>query len=419
MPALSKKYKINYKKRYSITKNKKLRGYKSIKVYHNRVKQPTRKRKHYIGGDIEAPVIYNIFPSGQSYQPSVTCLEKECYKKDDAGEKTTTCLNTRIVMNLFSQTLDVYEEESLYRIKRNFTDEEKTHLQDLTEKYLTNYVDSLFSRSIFSKNNVDLTPANTQKLKDLLEVIKPEYVVYLIEKSKLSDDIKQTIRASKEELNGVVDNDVIDNALAATSAPATIPAPAATSAPAPANALVTMPVDNTTAVATSDAPTAAPTDNTNASNTDVVDAAAEAEAQKQAVEAEAEKLRLEAEAEAQRQQAADAAAKKAAKKAEQAQFDAAKKAEMDQRFAQRRAESAAKKIEIDKQNAAKKAERAAAEVKRKEDSAEKKAARAAAALIKEEDREAASKEKKKQRDAAKTSKNKQKSKNGGGTRKKR
>ena len=406
MPALSKKYKINYKKRYSITKNKKQGGYKSIKVYHNRVKQPTRKRKYYIGGDIEAPVIYNIFPSGQSYQPNTDCLEKECYRKDDAGEKTTTCLNTRIVMNLFSQTLDDSEKESLYRINRNFTDEEKTHLQDLTEKYLTNYVDSLFSRSIFSKNNVDLTPANTQKLKDLLEVIKPEYVVYLTQNSNLSDEIKQTIRATtQEKLNVVVDNDVIDNALAATSAPAT--APATAPAPAPATAPATAPVN-------------IPADNINASNTDVVDAAASAEAEaqtQQAAEAQAEKLRLEAEAEAQKQKAEDEA-KKAAKKEEQAQFYAAKKAEMDQRFAQRRADSAAKKIEIDKQNAAKKAERAAAEVKRKEDSAEKKAARAAAALIKEENIAAAANEKKKQRDSAKTSKNKPKSKNGGSTRKK-
>ena len=388
MPALSKKYKINYKKRYTITKNKKLRGHKSIKVYHNRAKSPTRKRKQYMGGDIEAPVINNIFPTGQSYQPNTNCLEKECNKTDDVGEKTTTCLNTLVVMNLFRQTLDVSEQETMDRIDYNFTAEERNHVQDLTQKYITNYVDSLFSRSIFSKNNVDLTPENTQKLKDLLEVIKPEYVDYLTQNSKLSDDIKQTIRATtQEELNVVVDNDVIDNALAATSAPA----------PAPVN----IPADNTNTNAPASAPATAPetapetapvnipADNTNASNTDVVDAAAstEAEAQKQAAEAEAE---------AQRQQIAEAEAQKAAKKEEKAKYYAAKKEEMDQRFAQRRADSAAKKIEIDKQNAAKKAERAAAEVKRKADLAEKKAAR----------------------DAAKTSKNKSKSKNGGRTRKK-
>ena len=398
MPALSKKYKINYKRRYSITKNKKQRAHKSIKVYHNRAKSPTRKRKQYMGGDIEAPVINNIFPTGQSYQPNTNCLEKECNKTDDAGEKTTTCLNTLIVMNLFSQTLDVSEQETMDRIDYNFTAEERNHVKELTEKYITNYVDSLFSRSIFSKNNVDLTPANTQKLKDLLEVIKPEYVDYLTQNSNLSDDIKQTIRAiTQEELNVAVDNDVIDNALAATSAPALVTAPVDnTTAVATSDAPATMPVDNTTANATSDAPTAAPTDNTNASNTDVVDA----------------------EAEAQRQQVAEAEAKKAAKKEEKAKYYAAKKAEMDQRFAQRRAESAAKKIEMDKQNAAKKAEREDAEVKRKEDLAEKKAARAAANLIKEENRAAATNEKKKQRDSAKTSKNKPKSKNGGGTRKK-
>ena len=402
MPALSKKYKINYKRRYTITKNKKQGGYKSIKVYHNRAKSPTRKRKYYMGGDIEAPAINNIFPSGQSYQPNTNCLEKECDKKDDAGEKTTTCLNTRIVMNLFRQTLDDSELATMDRIDYNFTAEERNHVKDLTEKYITNYVDSLFSRSIFSKNNVDLTPENTQKLKDLLEVIKPEYVVYLTQNSNLSDDIKQTIRATtQEELNVVADNDVIDNALAATSAPAT----------APATAPVNIPADNTNANSTSDAPATmpvddaaananAPADNTNASNTDVVDAAAEAEAQtQQAAEAQAERLRLEAEAETQRQKA-EAEAQKAAKKEEKAKY------------------YAAKKIEIDKQNADKKAERAAAEVKRKEDLAEKKAARAAAALIKEENIAAAANEKKKQRDSAKTSKNKPKSKNGGGTRKK-
>ena len=420
MPALSKKYKINYKRRYTITKNKKQGGYKSIKVYHNRAKSPTRKRKYYMGGDIEAPAINNIFPSGQSYQPNTNCLEKECDKKDDAGEKTTTCLNTRIVMNLFRQNLDTSELATMDRIDYNFTAEERNHVKDLTEKYITNYVDSLFSRSIFSKNNVDLTPENTQKLKDLLEVIKPEYVVYLTQNSNLSDDIKQTIRdTTQEELNVVADNDVIDNALAATSAPAT----------APATAPVNIPADNTNANSTSDAPATmpvddaaananAPADNTNASNTDVVDAAAEAEAQtQQAAEAQAERLRLEAEAETQRQKA-EAEAQKAAKKEEKAKYYAAKKEEMDQRFAQRRADSAAKKIEIDKQNADKKAERAAAEVKRKEDLAEKKAARAAAALIKEENIAAAANEKKKQRDSAKTSKNKPKSKNGGGTRKK-
>lgn len=393
MPALSKKYKINYKRRYTITKNKKQEGYKSIKVYHNRAKSTTRKRKHYMGGDIEVPAINSIFPSGQTYQPNTDCLEKECNKTDDVGEKSTTCLNTRIVMNLFRQTLDDSELETMDRIDYNFTAEERNHVKDLTEKYITNYVDSLFSRSIFSKNNVDLTPENTQKLKDLLEVIKPEYVVYLKQNSNLSDDIKQKILATEQELNGVVNNDVIDNALAATSATG------------PANA-------------TSDAPTTAPVDNTNASNTDDVDAAAEAEAQtQQGAEAQAERLRLEAEAEAQRQNA-EAEAKRAAKKEDKAKYYAAKKAEMDQRFAQRRAESAAKKVEIDKQNAAKKAEREAAEVKRKEDLAEKKAARAAANLIKEENRAAAANEKKKQRDAAKTSKNNPKSKNGGGTRKK-
>jgi len=361
MPALSKKYKINYKRRYTITNNKKQRGRKSIKVYHNRVKPPTRKRKHYVGGDIEAPAINNIFPSGQSYQPNTDCWEKECYTKNDAGEKTTTCLNTHIVMNLFSQTLDDSEKETLYRINRNFTDEERKHVQDLTEKYLTNYVDSLFPKSFFSKNNPDLTPENTTKLKELLDVINPKYVDYLLtQNSSLSDEIKQIIRVTtKPELNVVA-----------------------------------------TPAATNDAPI----DNANASNIDVVDvevgvqtppdAAGEAEAQipadaaveaqippveaqrQQVAEAEADAQRQQAtEAEMQRQQAADAeatkVAKKAAKKEENEKFNAAKKAEMEQRFAQRRADSAA------------------AEVKRKEDLAEKKAARAADNLIKEENRAAA------------------------------
>ena len=137
MPSLSKKYKINYNKHYTTSKNKKQRGRKSIKVYHNRVKPMSRKRKHYMGGDIEAPAINNIFPSGQSYQPNTNCLEKECDKKDDAGEKTTTCLNTRIVMNLFRQTLDDSELATMDRIDYNFTAEERNHVKDLTEKYIT------------------------------------------------------------------------------------------------------------------------------------------------------------------------------------------------------------------------------------------------------------------------------------------
>jgi hypothetical protein len=299
MPSLSKKYKINYNKRYTTSKNKKQRGYKSIKVY-NRVKPLTRKRKHYKGGDIEVPAINNIFPSGQTYQPNTDCLEKECYKKDDAGEKTNTCLNTRIVMNLFSQNLDASEEETINRIDDNFTEEERKHVKDLTEKYLTNYVDSLFSKSIFSKNNVDLTPGNAQKLKELLEVIKPEYVEYLTQNSNLSDDIKEKILAVQQV--NIVDN-VVDNALA-TPAPDASTAPIDNALATPAPDASTAPIDN--ALATP-APTAstAPIDNSvatpapaltsaTASNTDVGEAE---QAKKAAEDAEAERLRVIAEAE--------------------------------------------------------------------------------------------------------------------------
>ena len=370
MAALSKKYKINYKRRYTIPKNKKHRAHKSIKVYHTRVKRPSRKQKHYMGGDIEVPVVYDIFPSGQSYQPNVTCLEKECDKKDP-GERTTTCLNTRIVMNLFSQTFDVYEQESLYKINRNFTDEEREHVQDLTEKYLTNYVDSLFPKSFFSKNNADLTPENATKLKELLKVINPEYVLYLTQTSTLSDEIKQKIRGSKQELNVVVttrvenpivdnpiidnpiiDNPIIDNPIVDNPI---VDNPIVDN-PIIDNPIVNNPIVNNPIV-----------DNAIASNTAVVDAEAEADMQRQ-----------QAEADMQRQQAAEKAGKKAAKKAE----SAAKKLETDK-------QNAAKKLETDKQNAVKKAARDAADVKRKEELAEKKAARAADALIKEENRAAA------------------------------
>jgi hypothetical protein len=377
MSALSKKYKINYKRRYTIPKNKKQRVRKSIKVYHNRVKPPTRKRKHYVGGDIEVPAVYDIFPSGQSYQPNVTCLEKECDKKYDAGEMTTTCLNTRIVTKLFSQTLDASEQATMNRIDGNFTDEERKHVEDLTQKYLTNYVDSLFPKSFFSKNSVDLAPQNAKKLKELLAVINPEYVVYLTQTSTLSDEIKQKIRdTGQSALNVVVaplvevETDVEmqpepeDDVQMQTEAEAQVDAQIPPEAEAEAEAQRQQ--------------------------------AAEAEAQRQqAAEAEAQRQQA-AEAEAQRQQAAEAeaekAAKKAAKKAEQDRFNAAKKAEMEQRFAKRRADSAA------------------ADVKRKEDLAEKRAARAADALIKEENRA-----------AAKTLKNitALKKNNGNGTRKKR
>ena len=231
MSALSKKYKINYKRRYTIPKNKKQRGHKSIKVYRTRVKRSTRKRKHYVGGDIEAPAINNIFPSGQTYQPNTDCLEKEC-DKDDAGKMTTTCLNTCIVMKLFRQKLDASENQAFERIYRNFTAEEIQYVQDMADKYITNYVDSLFSRSIFSKNNVDLTPENTQKLKELLEVIKPTYVKYLIEDSNLSDDIKQTIQA------------ITQPTIVPTIVPATAPAPAPTTINVPTTAPTTAPIDN-------------------------------------------------------------------------------------------------------------------------------------------------------------------------------
>lgn len=289
MPSLSKKYKINYNKRYTISKNKKQQGHKSIKVY-NRVKRLSRKRKDYVGGDIEVPAINNIFPSGQTYQPNPDCLEKEC-DKDDAGKKTTTCLNTQIVMNLFRQTLDDSEQETMDRIDGNFTDEERKHVQDLTEKYLTNYVGSLFSKSIFSKNNAELKPENIQKLKDLLEVIKPKYVDYLTRDSNLSDDIKQQILATQEELN------VVDNVVT----------------PAP--------IDNTNAPATTALTSNAPT-STNASaivdNTAVIEAE---RAKKAAEDAEAERLRLIAEA-AQAKQAA----LNEAKQINQTRIDATNKA---------------------------------------------------------------------------------------------
>jgi hypothetical protein len=299
MSALSKKYKINYKRRYTISKNKKPRGHKSIKVYHNRVKRPTRKRKHYMGGDIKVPAINSIFPSGQTYQPNTDCLEKECDKKDDAGEMTTTCLNTHIVMNLFRQKLDASEGTTMDRIINDkLTNEERNQVKDLTEKYLSNYVDSLFSRSIFSKNNVDLTLENTQKLKELLKVINQEYIDYLIDDSNLSDDIKQTIRASKEELNATAPPDNAtappDNATAPTSATATA------TATAPAI------IDNT---------------------------AIEAEAAKKATDdAEAERLRLEAERlrlEAEKKATEDAAAAKKATEDAAAAKKAAEDAEAE------------------------------------------------------------------------------------------
>jgi hypothetical protein len=278
MPALSKKYRINYSKRYITSKNKKQRGRKSIKVY-NHVRPTSRKRKHYIGGDIEVPAINNIFPSGQTYQPNTDCLEKEC-DKDDAGKKTTTCLNTRIAMNLFSQNLDADEEKTMDRIDGNFTEEERKQVQDLTEKYLTNYVNSLFSKSIFSKNNADLTPVNTIKLKELLEAIQPKHVEYLKRDSNLSDDIKEKIQAIQEELN------VVDNATPDTSTATT---------PATAPTIVNVPASPTsTATTIVNAPPII--DNAVVEAELAKKAAEDAEAAKKALEdAEAQRLRVEAE----------------------------------------------------------------------------------------------------------------------------
>jgi hypothetical protein len=423
MPALSKKYKINYKRRYTIQKNKKQRGHKSIKVYHTRVKASTRKRKHYMGGDIEVPVDYNIFPSGQSYQPNMTCLEKECDKKD-AGERTTTCLNTRIVMNLFSQTLDDSEKETLVRIDGKFKPEERKHVQDMTQKYLTNYVDSLFPKSFFSKNNADLTPENATKLKELLQVINPEYVGYLTQTSTLSDEIKQKIRASKPALNVVVDNvpananniDVVEAEPEEQKLPEPEAEPEEQKPPEPEEQKLPEPEAEPEE---QKPPEPEEQKLPEPEEQKLPEPEAEPEAQKlPEPEAEPEEQKLpepEAEPEAQRQEAAKEAeaeaeaqrqevAKKAARKAEKKKINDAKEREMAQRFAQRRAE------------------RDAAEVKRKEDLAEKKAARAATNLINEENREAVTKEKRKQRDAAtKTLKNTTTSKksNDNGTRKKR
>jgi len=320
MTSLSKKYNINYNKRYTISKNKKQRGNKSIKVYNNRVKRMSRKRKYYMGGDIKVREINNIFPSGQTYQPNTDCFEKECYKKDDAGEKTTTCLNTKIVMNLFSQKLDASEEETINRIDDNFTEEERKHVKDLTEKYLTNYVSSLFSKSIFSKNNVDLTPGNTTKLKELLEVIKPVYVVYLTRDSNLSDDIKQKILAVQQELN------VVDTALA-TPAPTTSTATPIVNAPATIDNAVT---EAERVKKDAEAEEAAKKDAEDAEAERVKKDAEEA-VKKAAEDAEAERLRVEAE-EVAKKAAEDAEAAKKVAEAERlrviAEVDQAKKAVM-------------------------------------------------------------------------------------------
>lgn len=293
MPALSKKYRINYSKRYITSKNKKQRGRKSIKVY-NRVRPTSRKRKHYMGGDIEVPAINNIFPSGQTYQPNTDCLEKECDKKDDAGKKTTTCLNTRIAMNLFSQNLDADEEKTMDRIDDNFTEEERKQVQDLTEKYLTNYVNSLFSKSIFSKNNADLTPVNTIKLKELLQAIQPKHVEYLKRDSNLSDDIKEKIRAIQQELN-IVDNTTASNATTTATAPTIVNVPAPTTSTATIPAIVNAPatIDNAVVEAEAEAAKKAAEDEAERAKK----ATEDEEAAKNAVEdAEAERLRRIAEA---------------------------------------------------------------------------------------------------------------------------
>jgi hypothetical protein len=329
MTSLSKKYNINYNKRYTISKNKKQRGNKSIKVYNNRVKRMSRKRKYYMGGDIKVREINNIFPSGQTYQPNTDCFEKECYKKDDAGEKTTTCLNTKIVMNLFSQNLNASEEETINRIDDNFTEEERKHVKDLTEKYLTTYVSSLFSKSIFSKNNVDLTPGNTTKLKELLEVIKPVYVEYLTRDSNLSDDIKQKILAVQEELN------VVDNALA-TSAPTTSTATIDNSVTEAERVKKDAEAEEAAKKAAEDAEA----ERVKKAAEEAAKKAAEEAAKKAAEDAEAERLRVEAEEvekkaaedaeEVEKKAAEDAEAAKKAAEAERlrviAEVDQAKKA---------------------------------------------------------------------------------------------
>jgi hypothetical protein len=147
-------------------------------------------------------------------------------------------------MNLFSEKpddLDDSEKKTMGRIGNKLTAEESEQVDDLTKKYLKNYVDSLFSRSIFSKNNVDLTPKNTQKLKELLQVIKPKYVDYLTRDSNLSDDIKKNIQATQEELNIATTPALIQaNSTTPTSTPAldSSSSNAPTSTPAVNNAAI-------------------------------------------------------------------------------------------------------------------------------------------------------------------------------------
>jgi len=192
----TKKYKLKIKKRFTLHKNRKNHRRTSIKIHLNRKKHPSKRRVH--GGDVQVPSMlppdFSSIESNGKYIPSLECLKSECSKKNEKGEKTNACLNTILVIDVFRQQPEDYEQ-AIQIINDTFNEREMKQIKESNEKYLTNYIGYLFPN-----NDASLLPEKEQELQELLQAINDNYYKYLIENPNLSDAIKNKIADTKMEL---------------------------------------------------------------------------------------------------------------------------------------------------------------------------------------------------------------------------
>jgi len=193
----TKKYKLKIKKRFTLHKNRKNHRRTSIKIHLNRKKHPSKRRAQ--GGNVQVPATLSplfptIEPNGK-YIPSMDCVERECRKQNDNGEKTNACLNTILVIDVFRQPPDDYKE-AMQIINDTFNDAEIKEIKESNKKYLTNYIGYLFT-----DNNTTLEPEKEQELKDLLKIINPYYYRYLIQNTSISADVRNKILTTQMALN--------------------------------------------------------------------------------------------------------------------------------------------------------------------------------------------------------------------------
>jgi hypothetical protein len=195
----TKKYKLKIKKRFTLHKNRKNHRRTSIKIHLNRKKHPSKRRVQ--GGNVQVPYMlphdFSSIESNGKYIPSIECLKTECSKKNEKGEKTNACLNTILVIDVFRQQPEDYEQ-AIQIINDTFNDAEIKEIKESNKKYLTNYIGYLFT-----DNNTTLEPEKEQELKDLLKIINPYYYRYLIQNTSLSADVRNKILTTQMALNNL------------------------------------------------------------------------------------------------------------------------------------------------------------------------------------------------------------------------